>query len=336
MSHLDEKLQRLSTMKRSQKAKMQTLEKLTEQIDSSPKQSKGKTHWQYPFVLASAFVVCIILLLTIFNGTDQTAAPRGTQPLEDFTTEIKLERIYYFDGFLSIDKESFKARSSSLYLDVSKNENPQQLETLSQNLGQLKEEHITRFESLYNFSDIILQAEGHREWRLKIYSNGNDELIFQDMLTNRYFVMEDGTNEFYDEFYAMIRDGRQSGLKFYFIPFLLVLSLFSHFLKKIMIKKCQLPEIPKLQRKTGDRIIKLFTNIICCITFSFFFVYYHPVNLLILLSIFTLVLFNELFFDWKFSKENHNILEQRKYKLFLSIQIVIYFLMNITLIVIVY
>ncbi|MGE7624049.1 hypothetical protein ACQKMD_13620 [Viridibacillus sp. NPDC096237] len=161
---------------------------------------KSKINWQFPVVLASAFVVCIILFLTTLNGPLQKVSlTTATESLTNFTSTVKLGRIYYIDWSKDIRLDSFLVRSSKLYLDINTIENQQQLSIFSNYFSHLKEvQHINK-SVLTPFNDFILKAKDGREWNIKIYENPGEPPILRDMETNRYFEVKKETGNFDDD-----------------------------------------------------------------------------------------------------------------------------------------
>lgn len=333
MDRLDDKLQKLNTIKRSQQEKLHTLEKLSNRIDRIPTK---KVNWQVPVVLASTVVVCIILLLTTFNGPLQkTALTTATEPINNFTSTVELKRIYYVDWPNNISFDSFLARASKLYLDMNTIEDQQQLSTFSHYFSHLKEvQHINKNE-LEPFNDFVLVAIDGREWHIKIYKKPGEPSVLRDMQTNQYFQVKENTREFDEDLLNSVFV--QKNIKEFYLSIIVnVIPALVILVQYIAIKNTFIPSIPKLQRKNRDRVVKLVIWIISLLTIIYLALYYHPINILVLLSILTLAIFNKFYFDWIFIRKQHDSKVQQKYKLYLSVQMIIYLLMICMLIVIIH
>jgi len=333
MERLDDKLQKLNTIKRSQQEKLHTFEKLSDRIDRLPTR---KINWQVPVVLASTVVICIILLLTTLNSPLQKPSlTTATEPITNFTSTVELKRIYYVDWPNNISFDSFLARASKLYLDMNIIEDKQQLSTFSYYFSHLKEvQHINKSE-LEPFNDVVLTAKDRREWRIKIYKIPGESSILRDMQTNRYFQVKDETGNFDEKLLNSVFV--QKNIKEFYLSLIVnVIPSLVFLIQYIAIRNTYIPAIPKLQRKNRDRIIQLVIWIISLFTIIFLALYYHPINILVLLSILTLAILSKFYFDWIFIREHHDIKLQQKYKLYLSIQIIIYLLMICMLIVIIH
>ncbi|MGE7918255.1 hypothetical protein ACQKM9_04805 [Viridibacillus sp. NPDC093762] len=332
MDRLDDKLQKLNTIKRSHQEKLHTLEKLSNRIDRIPTK---KVNWRVPVILASTVVVCIILLLTTLNGPLQKTAKTATEPITNFTSTVELERIYYVDWSKDVNFESFLARASKLYLDMNTIEDKQQLSTFSYYFSHLKEvQHINKNE-LSPFNDLILQARDGREWHIKIYENPGEPSILRDMETDRYFEINTKSGNFDEDFIDLFLF--KLNMKPFYISIIVnIIPALMRLIEYLVLKLSFIPSIPKLERKNRDRIIQLIIVVVCLLAIVFLAFYFQPINILVLLSILTLAIFSKFYFDWIFIREHHDSKVQQKYKLYLSIQIIIYLLMICMLIVIIH
>lgn len=333
MDRLDDKLQKLNTIKRSQQEKLHTLEKLSNRIDRIPTK---KVNWQVPVVLASTVVVCIILLLTTLNGPLQkTALTTATESLTNFTSTVELERIYYVDWSKDVNSDSFLARASKLYLDMNTIEDQQQLSIFSHYFSHLKEvQHINKNE-LEPFNDLILQARDGREWHIKIYKNPGEPSILRDMKTNRYFKVKTKSGKSDEDFIDLFLF-KLNMKPFYILIMVNIIPALMRLIEYLVLKLSYIPSIPKLQRKNRDRIIQLIIVVICLLAIVSLAFYYQPINILVLLSILTMAILSKFYFDWIFIREHHDLKVQQNYKLYLSIQIIIYLLLISMLIVIIH
>ncbi|MGE7835642.1 hypothetical protein [Viridibacillus arvi] len=333
MDRLDDKLQKLNTIKRSQQEKLHTLEKLSNRIDRIPTK---KVNWQFPVVLASTVVVCIILLLTTLKGPIQkTALTTATEPLTNFTSTVELERIYYVDWSKDVNSDTFLARASKLYLDMNTIEDHQQLSTFSHYFSHLKEvQHINKNE-LEPFNDLILQARDGREWHIKIYKNPGEPSILRDMETNRYFKVKTKSGKTDEDFIDLFLF-KLNMKPFYILIMVNIIPALMRLIEYLVLKLSYIPSIPKLQRKNRDRIIQLIIVVVCLLAIVSLAFYYQPINILVLLSILTMAILSKFYFDWIFIREHHDLKVQQNYKLYLSIQIIIYLLLISMLIVIIH